>query len=102
VNLATTGNYTLGSTTATYVRNGNPTIVISMSGVLKITAASTTNATPANCQPTACTAKAQGAAVVADVTYQIMSGTSQVAYFTVELNLGRIQANATYRAVASA
>lgn len=102
VNLATTSNYNLGSTTATYARNGNPSVVISMSGVLKITAASTTNATPANCQPTACTAKAQGAAVVADVTYQIMSGTSQVAYFTVELNLGRIQANATYRAVASA
>ena len=105
VNLATSNTYSLPAVTASYMTNGNPAITIAMSGALKVTAASTTttlNGSPANCQPTACTAKAQGVGIVADVTYQIMSGINQVAYFTVELNLGRLIANATYRAVPSA
>ena len=103
--LTSTNTYSLPAVNATYWRNGNPAITIAMTGVLNITAATTTtnlNGTPASCQPTACTAKAQGVGIVADVTYQIMSGNNQVAYFTVELNLGRLIANATYRAVPSA
>jgi len=105
VNLGTSNTYSLPAVTANYMTNGSPAITIAMSGTLKVTAASTTtnlNGSPANCQPTACTAKAQGVGIVADVTYQIVSGNSQLAYFTVELNLGRLIANATYRAVPSA
>lgn len=102
VNLATSGNYTLGATTGTYWRNGSPSITIAMSGVLTVTAPSTVKNTPANCQPTACTSKSNAGSIVADVTYQISSGGSPIAYFTVDLNLGQLVTSATYRAVPSA
>src|SRR4051794_32881893 len=110
VDLNTTNTYNLGAVTAAYARNGTPTINFSISGTLKVTAPSTSkNAAPASaaCQPNACTSKANAGSLVVTLTYTISnsggSGPSgTLAYFTVQMDLGTIEAAATYRAVPSA
>jgi prepilin-type N-terminal cleavage/methylation domain-containing protein len=105
VNLNTTNTYNLGAVNAAYARSGTPTINISIAGTLKVTAPSTSkNAAPASaaCQPNACTSTSNAGSLVATLTYRITSASGQLAYFTVKLDLGTVEANATYRAVPSA
>jgi prepilin-type N-terminal cleavage/methylation domain-containing protein len=105
VNLNTTNTYNLGAVNAVYARNGTPTISLAITGTLKVTAPNTSkNAAPASaaCQPNACTSTANAGSLVVNLTYTITSSSGQLAYFTVRLDLGTVEASATYRAVPSA
>lgn len=94
--------YTLPTTTAAYMSNGNPAITISMTGQLSVGAPSTSKQLPTNCQPTACTSSANAGSLTSTITYTISFGSNQIANFTVSLDLGSVIANTTYRAVPSA
>jgi hypothetical protein len=92
------GTYTLGSLDGSYV-SGTSSITVKLTGDVKVSAATTEKGAPPNCQPDSCTGKSNAGSVVATVHYLVQNAGVTVANFTVQVDLGAVFVNTTYRAV---
>jgi len=99
VNLATTGAATYVVPSVSGV-SGTTTVAVAGTVTLSAPSAPSTGASP--CQPTACTVKATGGTVVAQLTYTVTTSGTVVGGFTVTLDLGSSLAQTTYKGAPSA
>ncbi len=94
---ATSAVYTVPQVTAIYVAG----LTVVMSGTVTVTpaAAPATGALP--CQPTACGVNAAAGGVVAQITYSVQNGGSEIGNFTTTLDVGNALAQTTYQGAPS-
>jgi prepilin-type N-terminal cleavage/methylation domain-containing protein len=95
---------TIGAATYTvpYVSGVSGATTVAVSGTVTVSAPSAPSTGSSPCQPTACTVKASGGTVVAQLTYTVTTGSTQVGAFTVTLDLGSSLAQTTYKGAPSA
>ena len=97
VSSAGTATFTVPQVTGTY-----GTAVIKVSGTVTASAPAMPGTGTSPCVSAACGVKATGGSLVAQLTYVILSGGTQVGGFTVTLDLGSALAQTTYKGAPSA